>query len=61
MKYTEAVGDLFCPGEKKKGITPNSEVTQEAGPKQLVASEAGHLAFRAPPKDARESNSLRML
>jgi hypothetical protein len=52
MKYNEAVGDISCPGDNKKGIARNAEVAEEAGPKQ---SEAGSAVFRPPPKDARKS------
>lgn len=44
-RYSEAVGDVYCP-EKKKGVPVGSEIVTEAGAKQ---------AFKMPPKDARES------
>lgn len=34
-KYTEAVGDSYCP-DKKKGIAVDSEINTEAGAKQQV-------------------------
>jgi hypothetical protein len=44
-KYTEAVGDTYCP-DKKKGIPVDSEIVTEAGAKQQV--------FQKPKPDARK-------